>query len=714
MINCLVEIIFFCVSLIMPTSENCEPKIGTNFNNTRKQLTNSSVVSDIYEDNDEISEAYRIDEENYYNLSNRDISLNATLHYEPLVSDVDFYSFTLVKDSTVNINLTTNSFLPFVFNVYETVFNMPSSDLTHYPSIIYSDSSSSTSKSYSSSLDIGVYYLEIKYLNEVPQNTTMEYELTIHISNTFFIKDFDVDLCDLVYNKNIIGAVWVNDLFPINNINIFDYNKNYIFETYNVTNLITPLHYLDDIAEYYEDSTFKVAQIYVWNPQCKAFLYELLTYLIDNVIDEITEDELKKTKIEIYFEVIDSFIKIAGKVASLIVPSILVELGEAIINIIVEQFENYVLTLNMPYTTLEIASYLSFLSALKNSLFVQGINDANNTAFNERQALNNIFTIPIYGSINYSYDSFGKKTSYLSLKPTFMNFNNSQYSFTLNDISTIQTTNLFEPFSNGRAMAYESTYNYDINLLTPVDSNLISYKEPVYQMIYLDTGYPMLINKGNYFRFKFVVPETKRYFFKAYGIDSDNIMISLFTNINYGYEADNLIVTKTGGYQHLINFHLKGCMFSYDLTKDQEIFIKVYGNNYSQIENLIDLEINDEFPSELAHVHDYNLNYQYINGTQHRAYCECGSSKIEGHYISQNSLLAGGEMFCLKCGGEADLGFVIPQTNSIIISNAIGETNNKSYILANRIILLNQRDFNAMINNDLKFVYYTNKLITIS
>ena len=155
-------------------------------------------------------------------------------------------------------------------------------------------------------------------------------------------------------------------------------------------------------------------------------------------------------------------------------------------------------------------------------------------------------------------------------------------------------------------------------------------------------------------------------------------------------------------------------MFSYDLTKDQEIFIKVYGNNYSQIENLIDLEINDEFPSELAHVHDYNLNYQYINGTQHRAYCECGSSKIEGHYISQNSLLAGGEMFCLKCGGEADLGFVIPQTNSIIISNAIGETNNKSYILANRIILLNQRDFNAMINNDLKFVYYTNKLITIS
>ena len=71
-------------------------------------------------------------------------------------------------------------------------------------------------------------------------------------------------------------------------------------------------------------------------------------------------------------------------------------------------------------------------------------------------------------------------------------------------------------------------------------------------------------------------------------------------------------------------------------------------------------------------------------------------------------------MFCLKCGGEADLGFVIQQTNSIIISNAIGETNNKSYILANKIILLNQRDFNAMINNDLKFIYYTNKLITIS
>lgn len=106
MINCLVEIIFFCVSLIIPTSENCEPKIGTNFNNTRKQLTNSSVVSDIYEDNDYISKAYRIDEENYFYNYDRDISIDANLHYEPLNSDVDFYSFTILEMSIIDIQLT--------------------------------------------------------------------------------------------------------------------------------------------------------------------------------------------------------------------------------------------------------------------------------------------------------------------------------------------------------------------------------------------------------------------------------------------------------------------------------------------------------------------------------------------------------------------------------------------------------------------------------
>ena len=713
MINCLVEIIFFCVSLIMPTSENCEPKIGTNFNNTRKQLTNSSVVSDIYEDNDDISKAYRIDEENYFYNYDRDISIDANLHYEPLNSDVDFYSFTILDMSIVDIQLNTNAYLPYVFNIYETIFSNPTEDLRHYPSIIYTDDSSSQNKTFENLLDIGVYFIEIKFLNEVPQNTTLIYSLDIDINNISAALNFNVDLGDLIYNKDIPGAVWVNNLFSIENLSLFDFNKEYIYQGWQEVNAVTPLHYLDDLADYYDGGVFKVAQIYLRDPYYKAFFYDTLDYLIDFALNEISEDELVGNSIEIAFQYIDEALNIVFKIASYFVPTPVISVISNIVFEALDITEEYLLELNVPYTALEISSYIGFLSALKNSLFVSGLNDDLNN-FEYIQALNNVFTIPIYGTINYQFDIFGNKTSYLSLKPTFMLFNENVYSFSVNDIHNIPLQQDNSLLSKGSVYLLDLYDGYNTTLTTLIGSNNIPLREPAYTNIALDISYPMLINHGNYFWFKFIVPETKRYYFKAYGNNTDNIFISLYSNINYGYSSEDLIVSKTGGYQSINDPSLSGCAFNYNLQKDDVIFIKVYGNAYSQIENIVNLEINDEYPNELVHIHDYSDSYERINGSQHKAYCECSTHRTEGHYVLQGGIMFNNKQYCYFCGGEVELGFVIVSGNSIYLNNVVGITQNCSYKTSDGTVLLNINDVYNLMHNNLEFIYFKEQSVKIA
>lgn len=713
MINCLVEIIFFCVSLIIPTSENCEPKIGTNFNNTRKQLTNSSVVSDIYEDNDDISKAYRIDEENYFYNYDRDISIDANLHYEPLNSDVDFYSFTILEMSIVDIQLNTNAYLPYVFSIYETTFSNPTEDLRHYTSIIYTDESSSQNKTFENLLDIGVYFIEIRFLNEVPQNTTLIYSLDIDINNISAALNFNVDLGDLIYNKDIPGAVWVNNLFSIENLSLFDFNKEYIYQGWQEVNAVTPLHYLDDLADYYDGGVFKVAQIYLWDPYYKAFFYDTLDYLIDFALNEISEDELVGNCIEIAFQYIDEALNIVFKIASYFVPTPVISVISNIVFEALDITEEYLLELNVPYTALEISSYIGFLSALKNSLFVSGLNDDLNN-FEYIQALNNVFTIPIYGTINYQFDIFGNKTSYLSLKPTFMLFNENVYSFSVNDIHNIPLQQDNSLLSKGSVYLLDLYDGYNTTLTTLIGSNNIPLREPAYTNIALDISYPMLINHGNYFWFKFVVPETKRYYFKAYGNNTDNIFISLYSNINYGYSTEDLIVSKTGGYQSINDPSLSGCVFNYNLQKDDVIFIKVYGNAYSQIENIVNLEINDEYPNELVHIHDYSDSYERINGSQHKAYCECGAHRTEGHYVLQGEIMFNNKQYCYFCGGEVELGFVIVSGNSIYLNNVVGITQNCSYKTSDGTVLLNINDVYNLMHNNLEFIYFKEQSVKIA
>ncbi|MCM1289871.1 MAG: hypothetical protein NC132_03450 [Corallococcus sp.] len=101
--------------------------------------------------------------------------------------------------------------------------------------------------------------------------------------------------------------------------------------------------------------------------------------------------------------------------------------------------------------------------------------------------------------------------------------------------------------------------------------------------------------------------------------------------------------------------------------------------------------------------HVYRFSYTWVDGTQHRSYCECGEYKLEKHYVSLGgsilySIGTGTYKTCLYCHGRADMGFVLSQgiRNSFV-------TPNGSCILPNGVRVIAPKDMEALFNGTLMF-----------
>ena len=712
MINCLVEIIFFCVSLIMPTSENCEPKIGTNFNNTRKQLTNSSVVSDIYEDNDEISKAYRIDEENYFLYDNREIEISANLHYEIGILDVDYYSFTLTRDSQVKITLETSTTFTYVFSVLETSYvNSNNNSLLHHNFPVFNDETNDNIKIFNEFLKGGTYFIQIEFTDDVPDLTTMTYNFNVEITSKNVSNN--IDLGDLIYNKRLKGAVWVNDLLPFTTLDFLNFNKSIAYYNSNGTALTTVINEFDDIAEFVTDGTIKVAEVYIRDPELKAALYEFINFLLQETLEKIEYDELVGEQITYILDKTEKTLSLFLTAASFFID--IPPFVDVLLDIIFSLTENICLELTMPYSTYEVATFVGFLSALKASLFVPDINGTQTIQYNYYEEVNQVFVLPIYASIHHEYDLLGHKTSYFSLRPTFLNFNNLDYQSLVKDIDEILIKQENSGFEYGDLFLFSLNNNSKLAFESQIIIEELQDVPATSSSVYLNTNYSFKINHGNYFWYDFTSSSTKKYYFKAYGQYGENVVISLHTTLENGYETNFMIESKNGGYANKDDASLTGCYFSYTLYENQTIYIRISGLFFEEITGIINFEIEDEFPEELIHTHDYTHLYTWFNGSQHCSYCECGSHIKEGHVVSQGIIpFAKLNKICIKCGGQIELGFVILSNSKAIIFDVIGKTNNNSYITSNNIILLASSDYINFANNNLQFIYFERQNVTIN
>lgn len=122
--------------------------------------------------------------------------------------------------------------------------------------------------------------------------------------------------------------------------------------------------------------------------------------------------------------------------------------------------------------------------------------------------------------------------------------------------------------------------------------------------------------------------------------------------------------------------------FNYDLGSNGSIYIRV--KNVGTVADYVSLKISQ------VHSHTYTDSYVWHSNTKHKSYCSCGEYKLEGHVVSSGGfnplVIRPGLMTCLRCGGEASIGFVEGVGDNVQI---IGDD---SYLLCDGTIILGEND----------------------
>lgn len=99
-------------------------------------------------------------------------------------------------------------------------------------------------------------------------------------------------------------------------------------------------------------------------------------------------------------------------------------------------------------------------------------------------------------------------------------------------------------------------------------------------------------------------------------------------------------------------------------------------------------------------MHDYDRNFEWVSYTIHSAECICSAITSQGHAVSSGAFNSGQRFAtCLLCGGLAEMGF----TQLNIKSFDFKVTFNRSFILPNGVIVLEDDDLEAYVNGTLIF-----------
>ena len=99
----------------------------------------------------------------------------------------------------------------------------------------------------------------------------------------------------------------------------------------------------------------------------------------------------------------------------------------------------------------------------------------------------------------------------------------------------------------------------------------------------------------------------------------------------------------------------------------------------------------------VGHTHLYTNSYTWLNYNQHRAYCVCGSNRVEVHAVAAKSLSNDLEyLTCILCGGPARAG-IVPWDKALKI------TKNGSFLSPYGILVLVDEDINSFIAGELVF-----------
>ena len=621
------------------------------------QFIVSNEVVEVYEiewngQNDEYSSAECLYEDSISSDIGNTIILHGNIdsYYS---CDADYYCFSVLNDTTCQFNISSLG----VWNEIGIVLSEVkyNNNYTNYLDDIKNTHTVNKSCLFSKQLKCGTYYF---YIYDYNNSINTNYDYTVQINLTDHNDYLDYNILDIKNNKITTtgqhpgAAIWLSDFIPFSELNVW-FNSTQIDFYYNQ-------NYNDLVFNYYQtlsnNGDIHLASYYIWSPILKS----LINISLDTIKDEMLDYEENETLIierieytrsatQLVFTVISSGaslitsfpINIVGTVFSLVGPSVI----------------DWLFDMLLPKSTINWGAYKAFLSNMIEKTSFRLIDDY--PIYDN----DDVIEIPIYYSIsnnitlfpnNYHYNFDYSKTYYHFYENVGTNYI---------DYQSNATSSLY-PYDKGRTYYFLDS---DILLSSASFSDCSELIDEIRtpEQIFLNTpNSKSYISVGNYCWMEFTAPSTGEYYFSFhYGqyynqyINGSNIIVDVFSSVVSGYSFNNYIQSYSMGYL-LNNGITTGVYFHKTLNAQENIFLRVRGNNWCGLFPSITYMISDYEISEVVHVHQLDI-YEWISTLSHYNECSCGYYVIEPHIVPSNAF-SHGERFatCLLCGGIAERGFV--------------------------------------------------------
>lgn len=669
---------------------------------------NLSDYEDVYENNNNVDDSVDLldpttglIEDNYYELDSYEISLDATLDAIAGYSDLDYYYITTLTDSNITIDISSNDcnqikeFVIFKENYQWT----ETGTLYQTREELYSNFDSSFSE-YSFLATPGTYFIYVGG----SQASSIGYNLEINTRKTYDSPNAHVG--DMKYNKDLLGAMWISDLVPANVLSSGQANFTNVISYYKEanSNISTKDDALIDLMNIANGEPIHLASYYIWDPYLRYVYYQIIDVLYEQLQDIINEEQTKIEKGEITYSIVTSVISGVVLAVNLIVRNmpITIKVPAKILAKLSKTTIDFIFKQAIPDANYDLAFHLAFLRGLRDTLNMNiGIidNDTNDSLTDDQICdilddynLFRIVEIPIYYCLDFENNLFDNYDEYYisfyegTLNcPIRENFNyEGRYIYSNN-------TNNF--YCRGKIYGIQE-YNDIGNISNLTEVSEIPDIIPTAKTISTNNGQLVsCIDEYNYTWFTFEVPETNEYYISFVGLGDYNRKVEIFSEIVSGYSIEGLIKSNIGGYssENIEYEDYEGSYFRMTLNKNDVIYIRLSGANFTNVSDSSDFIISTEPLSSAEHIHSYETCEQY-NGNQHVYLCDCGDMIYENHIVRTTSNR------CIVCGRIVDKGIVQWGINATILKTANG-----SIMLPNGIIILVDEDLENYYNGTLYF-----------
>lgn len=282
------------------------------YNDTSSLAENVLQVSENFdskEPHNTYDSATNLCPENYYELDQYESELDAVLYVSGTSCDYDIFYFTILVDSSVHISVTANqvnySFdMIIVKNVYQENI---SDDAYHDPVNIHENGTTESIKSFSDVLEPGTYYIVLLNQSPFDYDNVVNYHLKLSVEKKNNYSSASIQ--DLIYNKQLLGALWKSDYVPIHNQFNFE-SKTHTYYQKSSSLLSIPDYTLDSMMSISNCSPVHYATLYIFDP----ILVVLSAIAI--IEEKINGIEEAKVRYEFALDTIHKTISVVGYVTS--------------------------------------------------------------------------------------------------------------------------------------------------------------------------------------------------------------------------------------------------------------------------------------------------------------------------------------------------------------------------------------------------------------